>query len=618
MKKIIGITCLLGSIAAADVADLEQMQSTNVNVVYQYTFEGGDPAQFEQKVGTFAPGLEVYSNAEHVVTFPDGYDSSTKVGHTTAGSLWSFDLSRHAGSGLRTAADITYSTNGTIEYIVRCSDINDNGYVIAGTGTGLSSRLRFFHNDGTDTVSRAQMTIGSNSQVDLIGGDTEVDYNAGDWYYVAQTWTFTDATHMKMNAWVANLSSGTPVLTQTVSSESRYFVGGLDTPLYLGSMSEGSTNSSGRYSNSDLDALAIYDAQLSESTILANFRTVVPRPQGAVRDLEEAQAAEAGIAYQYTFEGGEPDALNQKVNPYEPDLEQVLLEPNRKADFPTAGYDSSTRYADFLAWASGSKGDGLRSETDIAFAAAGTIEYLVQFGAMSDNHFVLKGSGTGADARMYFCNVNGAVPKALMVMGPNVGYDLIGGTSGVAYTNDVWYYVAQTWSISGGTVTMNAWVSDLSDVIPTLVKTIDGASNSYDGDTTSKLDLANAGGSNFADCGLDALAIYDAQLDVSTIQSHFSVFTDFSPATIVGLSPFSANVLRMVVDAPDAGVNYYPKSKTDLVIGTWAGVGHSTNGAPPFVTTNLDYVTEYDATGTNEVIYVQATNAAGFFGIGDQ
>jgi hypothetical protein len=86
------------------------------------------------------------------------------------------------------------------------------------------------------------------------------------------------------------------------------------------------------------------------------------------------------------------------------------------------------------------------------------------------------------------------------------------------------------------------------------------------------------------------------------------------PATIIGLSVFSADVMRMVVDAPDSAINYYPQTVVDLVSGTWSNVAHSADGSDPFVMTNLSYSA---AEGTNEVIYVRADSASAFFGIGE-
>ncbi len=89
------------------------------------------------------------------------------------------------------------------------------------------------------------------------------------------------------------------------------------------------------------------------------------------------------------------------------------------------------------------------------------------------------------------------------------------------------------------------------------------------------------------------------------------------PSTILGISATNG-VMRMVIDAPGFGHAYWPKAKTDLVVGSWVGVPHSLDGAPPWYITNLSYVAEYDASGTNEVIYLQASDAVKFFGIGDE
>ncbi len=619
-----GLACLFAGFASAEVADLEQVQAIDANVVYQYTFEGvADANSMEQKVSPFSPDLEIYSNTGGVysVTFTNGFDGSTKVAHTMAGDKQS-DGTRHHGAGLRSVGNITYPTSGTIEYLLKCSDINDSGHVISGGDTSPSNnlgRLIFLRND-SNLQSKAQMMVGGNSLIDVIGGDTGVGYNPNNWYYVAQTWTLS-GTNIVLNAWVANLSAGIPP-TQTVFSESRTFDGSLDTILYLGSREAGVTN--GYYSNAELDALAIYDTVLDAATIESHVYTAFPGPyrQLDVGRLESSQAGHIDIAHQYTFAGdfvssnGAGTWLEDKVGTAH--LSQTLFESHRIAD-QLLGFDGQTPSAHFDAWESGAKGDGLQSVIKITYATSGTIEYMVQFGTTDNNNFMISGDGSGANDRLRFLSSDGT--KAQMTMGSVSGHDLIGGTTGVGYTSGDWYYVAQTWSISAGSVTMNAWVANMNDTTPTLTKTIDGEINDFDGDMTTTLYLGSVtGGSDFMAGGLDAIAIYDAVLDPATFQSHLDdvLIGPARPATILSVSAVSGDVLRMVVDAPGAGHSYYPKSTPDLIIGTWAGVGHSTNGSDPFVVTNLDYVSEYDATGTNKVIYVQATNAAGFFGIGDE
>ena len=109
--------------------------------------------------------------------------------------------------------------------------------------------------------------------------------------------------------------------------------------------------------------------------------------------------------------------------------------------------------------------------------------------------------------------------------------------------------------------------------------------------------------------------IYYDEVRVGTNFSQVWLEDPGGPATIVGWSSFSSNVMEMRVDAPGAPERYNPSASTNLVAGSWTNVAHSTNGFPgTFVETNLAY-SATDATGTNEVIYVKADVDAEFFRI---
>jgi len=84
------------------------------------------------------------------------------------------------------------------------------------------------------------------------------------------------------------------------------------------------------------------------------------------------------------------------------------------------------------------------------------------------------------------------------------------------------------------------------------------------------------------------------------------------PATIIGWSMGSNNLMRMVIDAQSAASNYFPKATTDLTSGIWNEVAHSDDGVNAFAVTNLDYA---GVEGTNKVIYLQADETKKFFGI---
>jgi len=84
--------------------------------------------------------------------------------------------------------------------------------------------------------------------------------------------------------------------------------------------------------------------------------------------------------------------------------------------------------------------------------------------------------------------------------------------------------------------------------------------------------------------------------------------------TILSFSSVASNVVKMVVDAPSPANRYYLQGTSGLLPESepWARVAHSDNGVKPFIFTNLAYSSSDTATGTNEVIYVQADDAVGF------
>ena len=276
MKKsiLMGIACLLAGVVSADVATLEQLQATNANVVYQYTFEGAtDTNKLEQKVSPYEPDLVMYKNEDlHTsgdVTFVDGYDSSGKAVKTKTG--WMSGGGRNTGAGVKTVSNLAFSASGTIEYLVKAVLNDDEGYAVRGYDSSPSSRWYFFFN-GSSGTGKAMMMLGDASAADLIGGSTGMDYNTGNWYYIVQTWSVSGG-NVTLNAWVANLNTASPTLTKTIHNTVKSHAGGLNTDLRFGSAADNY-----RYFNGEVDAMAIYDTVLDETTIGAHFNAVAPAP----------------------------------------------------------------------------------------------------------------------------------------------------------------------------------------------------------------------------------------------------------------------------------------------------------------------------------------------------
>jgi hypothetical protein len=88
-----------------------------------------------------------------------------------------------------------------------------------------------------------------------------------------------------------------------------------------------------------------------------------------------------------------------------------------------------------------------------------------------------------------------------------------------------------------------------------------------------------------------------------------------SPGAILSFTQVSDSVMELVVNSDNPSW-CYPKSALALTADTvWSRVGHSTNGAAPFVETNLNYSA---VSGTNLVIYVEVDEDQKFFAIGEE
>lgn len=288
----------------------------------------------------------------------------------------------------------------------------------------------------------------------------------------------------------------------------------------------------------------------------------VPMLSGSIVDLEAVQASESSLVCQYTFEGtyttsgGTGTWLNQKA-PSGANLSQFpmpIAETNRTASQMINAVDNTSSYADFTAFGSGAKGAGLRTTGAVDLGTSWTVEYLVYFGTMappgtgSASRMMFTAETSGANARMRFAVVDSTCDRASVIVGTNTPHNLIGGTTEVAYAQDNWYYVAETFTIADGQVTINAWVANLTTG-GDLTQTIVNATNGYDGTTSGLLDLGHpASGTNTAtDGGLDSIAIYNALLDESVITTHFNTITGIPEPAFSALAMGAAALLALSV-----------------------------------------------------------------------
>ncbi|MEN7973934.1 MAG: hypothetical protein ABFR47_08895, partial [Verrucomicrobiota bacterium] len=129
-------------------------------------------------------------------------------------------------------------------------------------------------------------------------------------------------------------------------------------------------------------------------------------------------------------------------------------------------------------------------------------------------------------------------------------------------------------------------------------------------------------------CRVDEVAAWTRGLNYAEVLQVFETgdsglhFNESASDPVVSesIEHVSGDIFRMTVDisggnppvaVPEA---YKPLKSTDLVSVPFADVAHSTNGAAPWYTTNLTYSVD---TGSNYVIYLESTNPAAFFGLGN-
>ena len=143
-----------------------------------------------------------------------------------------------------------------------------------------------------------------------------------------------------------------------------------------------------------------------------------------------------------------------------------------------------------------------------------------------------------------------------------------------------------------------------------IVITNDFASETLVGNATMQFSAIGRGGST-PSFYVDEYRV-GSSLDVVVASASTGVVSVSS--SIFSLMPVDGGLVKMVVNSSSPS-DSYPKTATNLVSGGWGSVAHSDDGVNAFVITNLSYST---ASGSNQVIYLQADTPAKFFGIGGQ
>lgn len=201
---------------------------------------------------------------------------------------------------------------------------------------------------------------------------------------------------------------------------------------------------------------------------------------------------------------------------------------------------------------------------------------IIKFGLGSNNQFALRAPDAGLNVYGGDCSTSNAYFIVLKMVAHTSADDEIflqGYSSG-----DVIGFEPTNW-----TATVSA---DLNDVL-------------------TRMDFSGKGG-------------YVSTIDEIVIGTSWDVVAPLAAAPgaaiVDSLKPYAGNVWEVAVSIANPWLidSYFPVSSENLVAGSWTNIAHSIDGNAPFIVTNLSYSTD---SGSNNVIYVEADDAARFFRI---
>ena len=256
-----------------------------------------------------------------------------------------------------------------------------------------------------------------------------------------------------------------------------------------------------------------------------------------VLDFQAAQQAEPSLLDQYTFDAGSLTAalLDQEAPAND------LLE-NGTGLAQASSFDGVAQSA--LSIPSGA---GWAAQTSGTAFDASTVEMLLRptGDTFGEGHII---SQLTLGQRFYFAQVNESLKwrRGNDIAG---GREVMGGSSGVDFVLNNWYYVAlvSTFDDQGtgpgtdDTFILNAYVKDLTAGGP-LVQTLSNVvGDSADGGSSGGSSAVNVG-RNVASGSIewfgevDALAIYTDALSAATIQSHVDAVPEPSALALLALS----------------------------------------------------------------------------------
>ena len=266
MIAVVGLITAVSDVNAT-TADYQALIQADASLIHHYDLDGvGAAAQLADKKGT--------ADLAVVATSPTlgaaGFDGTSDSVDFPANGVTAESLATGA------AAVTLDSVSFTSEAIVRM-DVDSTQYVFtANEGGGGDRTLMVVQDFKTADVSSivGAGTFGDKVESVLVG-----TMSAGDWYFLATTFTISGAT-VDMQSYSANLTTGGALVVGTPITEPAGSYNTAATSLWLGGPWFGHVPFG---MDGAIDEAAIFDGALSASTIaLHHAEILVPEPSSVL------------------------------------------------------------------------------------------------------------------------------------------------------------------------------------------------------------------------------------------------------------------------------------------------------------------------------------------------
>ncbi|MBL7132583.1 MAG: PEP-CTERM sorting domain-containing protein [Phycisphaerae bacterium] len=263
---------------------------------------------------------------------------------------------------------------------------------------------------------------------------------------------------------------------------------------------------------------------------------LAPAARASVVDLRNVVSADATLTHHYTFEGS-TDTQRREDKKGSADLSEVFnVSAAAAITYDAAGFDGTTK-AVITVGSERSRGFStgsaitlpttltvealMRPDTSTASQAGRGYVAATRASTAQRGYFLYQGSTAGTGT--------GDTDDISTLIGDpyDSGQEL---TLVETLTAGHWYYVANTYSVSGGSTTINTHIADLTagdTALTTASKTVTG---DYGSSAALYIGIANYKGDGFPGA-IDEVALYDSVLNAATLQNHLDQLLIPEPAS---------------------------------------------------------------------------------------